>query len=32
MCESSSAKAGDNAEHDWLHQRRYDYDEIYSLS
>ena len=26
------AKAGDNAEHDWLHQRRYDYDEIYSLS
>ena len=22
----------DNAEHDWLHQRRYDYDEIYSLS
>ena len=26
------AKVGDNAEHDWLHQRRYGYDEIYSLS
>ena len=30
--DSTDNDRADNAEHDWLHQRRYDYDEIYSLS